>query len=270
MSEPTAVGQHVDGFMATLERVKEKGLQDMQRQEAKEARRLEERRAWAASPEGQATIAEQKRAGAARCEAEQFRAWTEVAKQIGVQRRYLKATIGDVDLAQFLPGTDLTAIRATIERVRRYLRDDHPQGRALVLCGTPGTAKTYGASAALRVLFEHNTYRGQMFWNATVLRTSLMNLDRRGAIIEGLLTAPMLVLDDLGIEYTREGDYWEGVLDTIFVTREGDQLPMIVTSNLSLEKLAVKLGPRSWDRLLGEWGTMFEVVGESVRGKEAA
>jgi DNA replication protein DnaC len=270
MSEPTAIGPHADGLMQVLERCREKNARLAQAAEAAEAKRLEERQAWAASPEGQATIAEQKRAAAARREAEAFKAWTEAAKQIGIPRRYFKATLKNVDHTDFLPGTDLTAIQATIERTRRYLNDDYPKGRALALCGLQGLGKSYAAAAALRSLFEHQSYRGPMFWNATVLRTALMNLERRGAIIDGLLTAPMLVLDDLGLEYTREGDYWEGVLDTIFVAREGDLLPLLVTSNLSPEKLEQKLGPRAWDRVMGEWGAVFEVVGESVRGREAA
>ena len=269
MSEPTAIGPHTDGFMEVLKRCQQKHGQDIQAAEAAEAKRLEAHRAWAASPEGQAELADRARKAAAEREAQKSRMWTAAAKQIGIPRRFVAATLQNVDPADFLPGTDITPIQATVERVRRYLRDEYPKGRALALCGLQGLGKSHAVAAGLRVLFEHETYRGPMFWNATVLRTALMNLDKRGAIIDGLLTAPLLVLDDLGLEYSREGDYWEGVLDTIFVAREGDMLPLLITCNLIPEKLEQKLGPRAWDRLMGSWGAVFEVVGKSVRGKEA-
>jgi len=269
MSEPTAIGAHIGGFMATLERCKEKAARDMQALEAYEAKQREQYKAWAASPEGQVELADRARNVAEAREAEKFRMWTDAAKQIGIPRRFVAATVHNVNPADFLPGTDITPIQATIQRVRRYLTDEYPKGRALALCGLQGLGKSYAVAAALRVLFEHESYRGPMFWNATTLRTALMNLEKRGAIIDGLLTAPMLVLDDLGLEYSREGDYWEGVLDTIFVEREGNLLPLLLTTNLNPEKLEQKLGPRAWDRLMGSWGAVFEVVGKSVRGKEA-
>jgi DNA replication protein DnaC len=269
MSEPTVVGQHVDGFMAVLERCREKHGLDMQAAEAADAKRREEYRVWAASSEGQAELAARAQGAALAREVEKFKLWTAAAQQIGVPRRFVAATLQNVDPADFEPGTHITPIQATVDRVRRYVVEEHPHGRALALCGLQGLGKSYAVAATLRVLFEHEDYRGQMFWNATTLRTALMNLEKRGAIIDGLLTAPMLVLDDLGLEYSREGDYWEGVLDTIFVEREGNMLPLLVTTNLSPEKLEQKLGPRAWDRLMGSWGAVFEVVGKSVRGKEA-
>ena len=269
MSEPTAIGPHADSLMRTIERVRQKAEVDMQAVEAREAERLAKYQGWAASPEGQAAIAEQKRAAAARRAAEQFKMWTAAAQQIRIPRRFVAATLQNVDPADFAPGTDITPIQATVERVRRYLSDEYPKGHALALCGLHGLGKSYAAAAALRVLFEHESYRGPMFWNATTLRTALMNLEKRGAIIADLLDGPMLVLDDLGLEYSREGDYWEGVLDTIFVEREGNLLLLLVTTNLNPEKLEQKLGPRAWDRLMGSWGAVFEVVGKSVRGKEA-
>jgi DNA replication protein DnaC len=144
--------------------------------------------------------------------------------------------------------------------------DDFGRGRALILCGTPGTGKTYCAAAAAGYIHRQNPKAiERLFWKASTLRASLMNLDRRGAIMDSLITSPFLVLDDLGMEFTRDGDFFEATLDAVVDEREANMRPLIITSNLTPERLAAKLGPRAWDRLSGDWGTIKTIVGPSAR-----
>jgi DNA replication protein DnaC len=269
VSEPTAIGKTLDGgFKAVLDRRREQSERELHEQEAREARELEEHRIWAASPDGRAALDAKAQATAAAHEAERFQTWATAAHEIGIPRRHFWATLRDVKPGDFPVGTDWTAVQASIDRVRLYMARDFPKGRALVLCGLAGTGKTNAVAAALRLLFDRTGCRDRQFWNGSLLRSALMDLDRRRAIETSFLTVPLLVLDDIGLEFSREGDYWEGALDTIFVGREGEMMPLLVTTNLTAEKLKVKLGPRVWDRLRGEWGAVSEIIGPSVRLKD--
>jgi DNA replication protein DnaC len=187
------------------------------------------------------------------------------AQEVGIPARYFAALLTPVDQNAFPPGVG-PVIQQTVDRVMTYMNDDFGRGRALILCGTPGTGKTYCAAAAAGYIHRQNPKAiERLFWKASTLRASLMNLDRRGAIMDSLITSPFLVLDDLGMEFTRDGDFFEATLDAVVDEREANMRPLIITSNLTPERLAAKLGPRAWDRLSGDWGTIKTIVGPSAR-----
>ena len=77
----------------------------------------------------------------------------------------------------------------------------------------------------------------------------------------------LVVFDDIGVEYVKEGGLVEAFFDEIVWHREGNEQPTIFTTNLTAEQLKERLSDRILDRLRG-WGTVCAVGGPSLRGQE--
>ncbi|MCT4617855.1 MAG: ATP-binding protein [Marinisporobacter sp.] len=95
------------------------------------------------------------------------------------------------------------------------------------------------------------------------------------AIIHSLKNANLLILDDLGAEYTSKLGKEKQIIYSILDARYRDKKPVIVTTNLNLKQLKEKLRgndavDRTYDRLL-ELAPPVEIKGTSKRiavGKE--
>jgi DNA replication protein DnaC len=233
---------------------------------AKVQRDQQQRDEYLLTPEGQAEQERLVQEAEARAAAERTKIWLEAAATLGIPTRYRDARLVDINPEQF-PATDWTAAQAAINRVRKYLEIDFPHGRALGLAGPPGVGKTYAACAALHWVFERMGTRGRQFWPVSVLRASLMNLERRNEVFESIRTVPFLVLDDIGMEFSKGGDFFEVAMDAVLVEREANMLATLFTTNLDPDALAVRLGPRAMDRIRGEWGAIAQIVGPSLRRK---
>lgn len=158
------------------------------------------------------------------------------------------------------------------------LRDWQQTDRWLVLHGPKGTCKT-GAAAAL--LVEHVQAGGTGLFVKPArflerIRRTYGNGDGPGEaeVLQTLIDAPLLVLDDLGTELLTK--WGKEKLFTV-VDERGDQhlqgspRRTIVTTNLRPEKIAAHLDDegRVWDRIR-EWADVIETSGESQRGLDVA
>jgi DNA replication protein DnaC len=162
----------------------------------------------------------------------------------------------------------LAAMRETsaILRVRRYVEEDFPSGRCLVLTGPTGVGKSLAAAYAIRL--TSNTFTGSMarrFFYFPALCGRLLVPHSREESLELVKHTQLIVLDDFGTEYVKEGGLIDAFLDEIVWYREANYKPTIITTNLDTEGLKKRLPARLIDRLRGEWGRIYEVPGESLR-----
>lgn len=134
------------------------------------------------------------------------------------------------------------------------------------ITGTVGSGKT---TLACKLLLDHakeqylnnQTVLGAVaFWSVPTLlqdiRTCYATDDRQqeSSLLSALINTPYIVLDDLGAEKTTE---W--VLQTLYLiisSRYDSGKTTIITSNLSLDELAEKLGDRIASRIAG----MSEII----------
>ena len=156
--------------------------------------------------------------------------------------------------------------QAHLEQLKPALREAlaawpaNPTG--LYLYGPPGTGKTHAAAALLRAAWfdehgEDDAKQWCLSW-AMWANTALLLEGLRRAMrskqpeteeqIDHLCRAPLAVLDDLGSEKPSE---W--VADRLYVViqhRYDNDLPVVVTSNLSVGEIGERIGARIASRLV--------------------
>jgi len=132
-------------------------------------------------------------------------------------------------------------------------------GENLLLLGPVGVGKSFAGVAALRYAFDSGT--NIMFVPVVEALDALRPGGPDDAAV-GLRSVGMLLLDDLGVE--KPSEWTAEQLYGIVNRRWLDERPTIVTSNLTVDKLAAALDPRLCSRLVHD-ALVIEMTGEDRR-----
>lgn len=138
----------------------------------------------------------------------------------------------------------------------------------LLFYGSVGTGKSFYASCIVNALRERQVFATVTSFSR--LLNILQDTKDRQAFIDGLSVYKLLVLDDLNAE--RDTSYAAEQMLNIVESRSNSGLPIIVTTNMSLEQL--KNPPsmqyaRIYDRVLELCSVSVKMAGESRRTANA-
>ena len=154
------------------------------------------------------------------------------------------------------------SLRQAYRRAREFAED--PQGW-LILLGDYGGGKTHLAAAIANYCLQRG--HPSLFvvvpdlldhLRATYSPNSAVTYDQR---FEGVLTAPLLVLDDLGTQQTTP--WAQEKLYQLFNHRYNARLPTVITSNRMLEEIDPRLRSRMTDPELCQ---VYRIVSRDFRG----
>ncbi len=144
--------------------------------------------------------------------------------------------------------------RARMERVltfcRQYADDFSAESDSLLLCGPTGTGKTQVSLAIARVAAEKGF--GVVYGSAGRL---FHQLEREhfgrtdGDTLEKLAACDLLVIDDLGTEFT--SPFYTACLYDLLNTRQLAGLPTIISTNLTVAQIAERYGEAIASRIIG-------------------
>ena len=188
-----------------------------------------------------------------RCECRRKRLIAELVAAAGIPRHYAAC-----DFAGFVR-YDNPYLERALTLTRSFIDDFPSPARGLLLLGPSGVGKTHIAVAALREIVVTHAVPAVYFDTRTLLATLRASFNppaggTAAAVLERVLGAALLVLDDLGAERPTE---W--VLETMSVvlnTRYSENRPTILTSNYEdlsdrgdPDSLCARVGARSYSRL---------------------
>lgn len=154
-----------------------------------------------------------------------------------------------------------TAMQKYVENFSEFKK----QGKGLLLHGTVGTGKTYAACEVANALVDKGY--PVMVTNFARLINTLQGTFEKQDYIDSLNRFVLLVIDDLGIE--RDTPFAKEQVYNIIDSRYRAGLPMIITTNLSMDKIKNPddiENKRIYDRIL-ERCHPIEVTGGSRRRK---
>jgi len=162
-----------------------------------------------------------------------------------------------MDFSEYKPGV----IDEALEKAKSFAEfpDFIANGVGLMLLGSPGLGKTALTKSICRHINDHAFISAPQLTRIIRGQSSEKNI-----IIQRLISATLLVIDDLGQEYG--SDFSDSEFDYIVSERERNNLSMIITSNLFLSDLEGAEGytERITDRLKARC-FVVEMKGESYR-----
>ena len=156
-------------------------------------------------------------------------------------------------------------ITKAAQRYVDHFAELRKNGKGLLLYGNTGTGKTYTACEIANALIDQG-YPVLVTNFARILNTLQGTYDKQ-EYLDSLNACQLLVVDDLGIE--RDTAYAKEQVFNVVDSRYRSGLPMIITTNLSMEKIKNPddiENRRIYDRIL-ERCFPIEVNGSSRRRK---
>ena len=206
-----------------------------------------------------------------RCECWRRQMALDLLKDANIPARYRKC-----DFSTFVTYPNEQLLRA-VKKAEDFSTSFPVVQKGLLLIGPPGIGKTHLAVSVLRDVIVEKNIRGLYFDTRSLLSTirSTYNPVTRASeadILERVMKAELLVLDDLGAE--RPTDWVEETMNLIVNTRYNDRKPTIFTSNYEdvpdtddLDSLLVRVGFRMHSRLR-EMCDFLEYAGPDYRDFE--
>jgi len=184
-------------------------------------------------------------------------------KKSGIPKRYINCKFSN-----FTPQTPYQ-FRA-LKECERFFQLFPWTERGLVLYGPPGTGKTHLAVATLKNVIKYKGQKGVFcdFRNLLLTIKSTYDTNESEAeIIETVVKAPLLILDDVGAE--RNTEWAKEKLNLIINYRYINKLPTIITTNLSFdgglgERFSSKFDDRTESRIY-EMCKIIKVEGNDRR-----
>src|SRR5476649_1258064 len=168
-----------------------------------------------------------------RCDCWRERAGHDRLANANIPKRYLHCTLAN--FSAYNP-----SLERALEQARRIPRrfpaadNEREQGRGLLLDGLPGVGKTHLAVAVVKQVIKQSGARGLFYDTRDLLRVIRSTYDpsirtTELEVLRPVMTADLLVLDDLGAEKTSE--WVEETMNLIVNTRYNERRLTIFTSN---------------------------------------
>lgn len=179
----------------------------------------------------------------------------------GVGNRFFEADFKSYE-REYMPAAFDVALRYADE----FDRND---GMGLIFTGDNGTGKTHLA-AAIASHIINNFYVTVSFVVFTEVLSAIRKAIAKGTneaeeIEEQMCNSSLLIIDDLGKE--KESQFTKELLYRVINTRYKEKLPLIITTNLTLQELAARLDYAVFSRIV-EMCRAVDMRGRDYRLKD--
>lgn len=199
-------------------------------------------------------------------------------KKYSIEKLNGQANLPDCDFNHFsleyyrgkkdADGDDCFEIMKNIyEFCRNYAESFSLKSESLLMYGKTGVGKTHLSLSIAKAVAERGFNAA---YGSIVNLLTIIEREHFGKVIEEenmdtvnlLVNADLLVLDDLGAEFSSQ--FYESVTYNIINSRINLGLPTIISTNLTAAELQKKYNERIISRIFGEFSTLC-LVGEDIR-----
>lgn len=173
-------------------------------------------------------------------------AYEEKLGMTAIPRRFIGKTLENFHADTEAKRYALTVARDFVENFDRHLK----RGDGLVLSGMPGTGKSHIAGAILQAILPKHVgvYTTCMGAIRAIRETWRKDSERsEREVLDILGDAPLLVLDEIGVQYGTDGE--QTVIFDILDRRYRDMRPTLLLTNQDKAGLKQFIGERAYDRL---------------------
>ncbi len=157
------------------------------------------------------------------------------------------------------------------EQCKKYAKEFSLNSGNILMQGNTGLGKTHLSLSIAKEVIEKGY--GAVYCSAHNIfdtiekeRFSASSGSERDETLRALLECDLLVIDDLGAEFTTQ--FVAAAVNNIINTRMLTGLPTIISTNLSLKEIEKNYGARILSRIIGEYKIM-SFMGSDIRWKKA-
>ncbi|SHK53524.1 ATP-binding protein [Thermocrinis minervae] len=174
----------------------------------------------------------------------------------------------EASLENYQPSTpsQYEALSQSIAFVENF---DPKEGHGLTYLGPSGVGKTHLAVGVLKALYIKKGIRG-MFVSVRellyILKKFFDDNERYRRVLDTFMNLPILLLDDLGSEYS--GDWQRDILSLIIEHRYNHCLSTLITTSRSFEDLELSFSPSLINKVR-QMNTTLEIRQEEKRSWRA-
>lgn len=189
-----------------------------------------------------------------------------------IQRRYAHC-----ELTNFEQHYD--SLRDAFRKAVHFVEKFPIVDRGLLLIGSHGVGKTHLAVAILKAVIRTKGIQGYFYETGELLklvRDTYASDTNEMDVLRPVLDAPLLILDDLGVDKTTE--WVQDILGHVVNVRYSERRPTVFTTNLietsdplHPKSFMYRLGPRTRSRLfeMCDWVHMDAIDTREVGGPDA-
>lgn len=144
------------------------------------------------------------------------------------------------------PNPERVAPRAILDAYANNWRKQAGQGHGLFICGGIGTGKSYALTYLVARLLEQGLRYSAV--SVQIAGRLFDTLHREPDAVDRFAEVPLLVIDDLGAQYS--ADWNTARFELLVEDRYRERRPLVVTSNFSIDEIAAGgQFPRASDRI---------------------
>lgn len=169
---------------------------------------------------------------------------------------------------EFYQGEDLLRYKNAVETCHNFVNNFNSDFHNILLYGTVGTGKSFLSGCIAKELIEKG--HTVLYFSATSLFDSLAQTtfdynarEERSRLMEDLQECDLLIIDDLGTEYTNS--FTLSQLFSLINERFLRKKSLVISSNLGLEELRDRYSERIFSRLTGKETSVCKVTGPDIR-----
>jgi DNA replication protein DnaC len=167
-------------------------------------------------------------------------------EQVAIPARFIGKTLDNFHADNEPQKYALTVARDYLENFDGYAK----RGEGLILSGMPGTGKSHVAGAILQGLLPKRVgmYATCMGIIRSVRGTWRKDSERsEGEVLAMLRSVPLLVVDEIGVQYGTDGE--QTILFDVLDGRYREMQPTVLLTNQDRAGLKQFIGERAYDRL---------------------